>query len=481
MKVTLIQSPYLKAFGSYDKVGPISFPMGIGYIASYLIKHGFSVSIIDPENERLDFAGLRKRIREESPDLLGISCVTPTFSNASKIAKITKEETSALVVLGGVHASSLPEATLENCPEFDLIVIGEGEKTMLELCQNIKANSKEFDTVKGVAFRENGKIIKTSPREWIRDVDSLPFPARHLVNMNGYRIQPHMGIGKKTATMITSRGCPYSCIFCSAHISMGRGYRPHSTKYIISEIGHLQQKYGIQHIYFHDDTFTVQKNRVVEICNLLLEKKMGISWICMARADTISEDLIILMKKAGCYGVGFGVESGDERILKNIKKGTTLKQCREAFKHCKKAGLKTYGTFMFGNPGEDHKSVEKTIQFAIELNPDIAMFYVLTPFPGSEIFNSYEGKLFKASADFDSYNILLSNTPHALCSYQFTSKELKHYISLANRRFYFRFNYLIRQLIRQKSFGELKASMHGLYGLVRQIVQTKLETVAKES
>ena len=188
----------------------------------------------------------------------------------------------------------------------------------------------------------------------------------------------------------------------------------------------------------------------------------------MARVDSLTQDLVFLMKKAGCYGIGFGVESGNERILKNIKKGTTLQQCRNAYKYCKKAGLKTYATFMFGNPGEDRNSIEETINFAIELDPDIAIFYVLTPFPGSEVFDIYNGKLFNVSSNFDNYNIMITDAPHALCSYEFSQEELKKYISLANRRFYFRFTYLLRQFIRQKSWRQVRANIEGFLGMLKQ-------------
>lgn len=473
MKTILIQSPYLKAFGPYDKVAPISFPMGLGYIAAYLIEHGFPVQIMDPENERIGFDIIRDRIQKEAPDIVGITCVTPTFSNALRIAKIVKEVSSATVILGGVHAAALPETILKGYPEFDIILIGEGEDTMLELCQHWNNKERDIGNIKGIAFRQNGSIIKTPPREWIKDIDKLPFPARHLVNMDRYRIQPHMDVGKKTATMVTSRGCPFHCIFCSAHISMGRGYRPHSPEYVIRELEHLKSRYGIEHIYFHDDTMTVNQARMKAICNLMIEKKLNMTWICLGRVDNVTEELAVLMKKAGCYGIGFGVESGDERILRNIKKGINLEQCRRAFRACKKAKIKTYATFLFGNPEETKQSIEKTINFAIELDPMYAMFYVLTPFPGSEVFNIYNENLFSASTNYDDYNILASDTPLALKSYEVSPEDLKHYISVANRRFYFRPKYILRQILNQRSWRQWKASFDGMTGVLRQIVKTK--------
>lgn len=474
MKILLVQSPYLKAFGPYDKVGPISFPMGLGYIAAYLEENGFPVSLIDPENERIDFEILKTRIQKESPDIVGITCVTTTFSNCLRIAQIVKEVSKATVIVGGIHASALPESILKNFPEFDIAVIGEGEKTMLELCQHWKTNGKgnNLENINGIAFRKEEKIIRTSPRAWTMDIDSLPFPARHLVNMDGYRIQPHMDVGRKTATMVTSRGCPFSCTFCSAHINMGRGYRPHSPQRVIAELEHLKERYGIGHIYFHDDTITVQKKRIEEICHRMIEKKLNMSWVCLGRVNSITDEMVLLMQKAGCHGIGFGVESGEDRILKNIKKGTTTDQCRRAFKSCKKIGLKTYATFMFGNPGEDKKSIEKTIDFALELDPDIAMFYILTPFPGSEIYETYNESLFSSSTNYDDYQILVSDKPLALQSYEFTQEELKHYISLANRRFYFRPKFLLRQALKQRSWLQWKASYHGMTGVVRQIIGT---------
>lgn len=474
MKVMLIKAPYTDIYGKVKEMAPEMFPIGLGYIAVILRNAGHDVTLIDPDIGDMTYDSLRDEIIKESPNLVGISAMTSNIHSACKIATIVKKSVNAITVIGGNHTSSVPEETMQNFDDFDFLVIGEGEYTILELCNTLERDkTPDLSKIKGICYKRDGKIIKTDPRSFIEDMDSLPFPARDMVDMDNYRPPNYMEFGKKSATMITSRGCPNRCTFCSAHFSTGYRYRPHSPDYVISEIKHLINEYGIEFIIFWDDTFTIDRSRVIKICNLMLEEKLGIEWFCLARVNTVDEELLRLMKKAGCRVINFGVESGNQEILNNIKKGTTIPQIRKAIKMARKVGFKILSSFMFGLPGETHETIENTIRFAIELDPDMAFFFILTPLPGSEIYNTYKGILFDVSSNWEDYKYVLTDGTIALDSREFTKEELKNYLVEANRRFYGRPRYILRQILYIRSKKELISNISGAFTLLKQSLLIK--------
>ena len=342
MRVVLINTPYLDLYGAINVGHNSYFPLGLGYIAAVLREGGHEAHLLDPEAEGLTREELLARILEIQPDLVGISCATPAFKSARAIADMVKKNTPALVVVGGVHVSSHPKEILESCAEFDVVVFGEGEITSLEICQRYKAGHPEsLENIAGLVYRVQGEVKQNPPRLKIADLDSLPLPARDLVNLDNYRLQPLFDHGVKSATMITSRGCPSHCTYCASFLTMGKKFRAHSPEYTIREIKHLVEKYGVKHIYFVDDTFTMDRQRVFRICELLDKEKIKIKWTFFGRVDTVDEELLRVMREHGADQIIFGIESGDLQVLKNIRKEVTLEQCRQALSISNKLGYRT--------------------------------------------------------------------------------------------------------------------------------------------
>lgn len=465
MKIQLINTPYLESYGSLKKIAAIYFPLGLGYIAAVLKENGYNeIDLFDPEAERSSWKDIKQRIKSFNAEVVGLSCVTSNYHTAKKIAKLVKKiNKKAFVVAGGIHVSALPEETLKDSPEIDLVVIGEGEYTFLEVCQEIK-RKKNFKSIQGIALRQGEKIFRSADREFISDLDKIPFPARDLVNLDNYHTPSHMNIGERAITLISSRGCPAQCTFCASRVVAGKKFRAHSPDYVLREIDYLQKKYGLKYFIFEDDSFTINKERVKEICQLLIKRKETITWSCFGRVTTVDRTILKLMKKAGCYLIGYGIEAGDELIRQNIKKGITEEQCLKAFKTSKEVGLKTQGFFMIGNPGETEETIRKTINFAIKLNPTLVFFSPLVPYPGTEIYNNLCGIHFNPSKNWSNYSAFGDNL--ALRLHDIPPQKLKYYCSLANRKFYLRPTYLFERIKNLSSPTELRASLLGAFVLL---------------
>jgi radical SAM superfamily enzyme YgiQ (UPF0313 family) len=477
MKILLINSPAGDIYGSMKSIAGRYFPLGLGYISSYLKKAGHEVRLIDPDAQMMEMGEIAAIARNENPDIIGISSFTPNFHNAAAIATKIRSFSGAQIILGGIHASTMPGEILKNHPEFDVIVIGEGEATIAELSR-ISAGGcscAELNKINGIAFRENGSIIITPPREFIKDVDSLPFPDRAQIDLRLFTLHKHMDIGKRYAEMLTSRGCPFNCTFCASHLTSGRGFRPHSPEYVVNEIKFLRESYGIEHIVFQDDTFTLQESRVTEICERLLRDKISIYWSCWARVNTVNRKLLTLMRKSGCFSIGYGVESGDENVLKAIKKGITLDQCREAFRISHELGLKTLGFFIFGCTGDTPETVEKTVRFAIELNPSIALFTRMIPYPGTEVYQQKAADT--AAGSWGNYKYFDATVKQSLEN--FPGVDLDKLCASANRRFYLRPSYFLKQLFRFRTLSECGAFAYAGLSLFR-IMLTKATDSAYE-
>ena len=467
MKVLLIKTPYLNIYGRLKDAARSYFPMGLGYIASVLRNSGFEVKMLDPEANSMGEDAIRAAIRNFSPSVVGISCSTPNIYEARDLAKIVRQESSATIVLGGAHASSLPAVTLEQFPDFDLVVYGEGEFTMLELCQALKAGRGQMEKIKGIAYRANGGVLVNEARPWIEDLDQLPFPDRSLLKISRYKPQTNMERGKKSAVIITSRGCPFKCTFCASRHTAGKTFRSHSPEYVISELEHLIEKYDIGYFLIQDDEFTTDPERVKKICQMIIDRKLKIEWWCHSRVDTVTEEILLLMRKAGCVHISYGIESGNESILKSYRKGISLEQCRHALNISNRLGFKTHCFFILGHINETEDTIEETIRFAIELAPTMSSFAMMIPYPGTEEFeranlNSRDMNIWK---DF----VTVSGTP-VVTSEHLLKKRLETYIAKAYMRFYLRPFQLIKILRSLSSFDELKAYSKASLALLRQTV-----------
>lgn len=464
VKVVLVNAPYIDLYGPIKMASGQYFPLGLGYIAAVLRKAGHRVQLLDPEVQQLDQTDLRKALSKEGPDAVGITCATPNFAHAVDIAKLVKQETDAITIIGGVHASALPEAVLQSYPQVDIAVVGEGENTMLELLDTLSVRGS-LSEVKGIVYRDGPEIHWNKRRPWIKDLDSLPFPARDLVDINLYRPHSHNVRRKPCITMLTSRGCPFGCNFCASHLSLGRGFRAHSPEYVIEEIEYLVKEYGAQQLLITDDTFTVDKSRVVKICNGIIRKAIKVEWFCFARVDLVDRELLSLMKRAGCFSIGYGVESGDQRILENLSKGIDLVKCKEIFQISNELGFKTQAFFILGSVGETQETIKKTIRFSLELDPVLAFFNILVPYPGTKVFNEFcDADQIDNWEDFVAVGI---NPAIELGS--LTRRELRKAIYEANRRFYLRPGQLLKMLSGIRSTYELSQYLRGGIGLLRQM------------
>jgi len=372
-------------------------PLGIFYIAAVLEKNGFNVKICDGIN----YSDIIGDVKAFHPDVVGFTIMTSTFAKVREAIEMTKKETESFIIVGGIHVTVLPEETLKMI-NADCAVIGEGEYTTLDVCKCLN-DGEDWKKVDGIAYKKDENVVRNKPRELIQNLDDVPFPARHLADFNKYLFPPGMIRGQwfdKATTVITSRGCPYHCIFCSSHLLFGRSVRRRSVENVIEELKYLVKNYGVDGIWFIDDTFTVDYDWVMKFCDRLKKENLKIKWGCQCRVNTINEEVLTAMKNAGCVQLDFGVESGSEKVLKALKKGTTPDMIRNAFKLTKKVGLKRLATFMIGNPEETAEDLEKTLALAKEIKPDFISFFHTTPFPGTELMEICEKNGWVKNVDY---------------------------------------------------------------------------------
>jgi len=380
-------------------------PLGLAYVAAALEKAGFPVEILDNYLLKQQIDYVKREIERLGPEIVGITCGSLTYQRCIETAKAVKEVLpSCKVVVGGPHPSYMPDSMLQH-PEIDYVVLGEGERAMVDLATHITKHEDEqaIATISGVACRHEGKIVKTAPR-FISDLDQIPFPARHLLPMHLYDRAIEFLSVKPVDTMNVTRGCPYNCAFCETNKLWGRTCRAFSPHRVVEEIDHLVENYGSKGIYFVYDNFTIQKKRTIEICRLIKEHKLDIEWVCDTRVDLISRELLEEMKDAGCRTIWFGVESGSSRILEKLNKGVTLEQTVHAFKLCKEEGVQTASSFMLGIPGETARDMEATFNFAKKLDPDWCQFNIFIAYPSSVLYEEIlEKGLYDRVEDFVVY------------------------------------------------------------------------------
>jgi len=382
----------------------MGLPLNLAYIAAYLQKYDdekHEIKIID------EYAGddAEKDLLKFKPDIIGISATTPQIPRAIEIKNFVKENDPEVpVIIGGVHTTVIPERSLRE-GNFDIGVIGEGEVTFLELIQNFKNNKlkdENLKNIKGICYKKGKEIIFTEPRPLIENIDTIPHPSRELLHMDFY-LKPHdfiRGVMKKSTYAMFSRGCPYKCTFCSSFAVHKQRFRMHSPDYIMEELGELINKYGVEAVFFLDDVFIVDKERVRKVCELMIENGYNekIIWDIQMRANLVSPkdlELFKLLKKAGCVQAEFGFESGSPRMLEFLKnKSVTVEQNHQAIKVCKEAGLRIFGNFMIGSPGETKEDIELTKKFILEHISDIdeIVINLTMPYPGTEVWNVLEKK-----------------------------------------------------------------------------------------
>jgi len=380
-------------------------PLGLAYVAAALEKAGFQVEILDNFHLKKPIDYVKLEIKRLAPEIVGVTCSSVTYQRCIETAKAVKEVLpSCKVVVGGPHPSYTPDSMLKH-PEIDYVVLGEGERAMVELATNITKceDNSAITKILGIAYRYEGKTIK-NPLRFIRDLDQIPYPARHLLPMHIYdRTLPYLG-ARPVDTMNVIRGCPYNCTYCETKKLWGPTCRAFSPPRVVEEIDHLVQHYGSKGIYFVGDNFTIQKRRTVEICNLIKKYKLDIEWVCDTRVDLISRELLREMKDAGCRTIWFGVESGSPPILKKLNKNITLQQVVQAFRLSKEEGIQIACSFMLGIPGETVNDMKATFRFAENLDPDWCQFNIFIAVPGSGLYEEVmQGGLYDRVEDFVAY------------------------------------------------------------------------------
>lgn len=364
-------------------------PLGLLYLGSYIKTLGHDVKVIDADVEGYTLDELAKKIIEEKADLIGITVMTTFAANVLNICKKIKHlEPSSKICLGGIHITATGTEMIEESKYVDYLVISEGEYTLKELLEALK-NKTDLSKIKGLVYRGQaaGQIIKNEPRMPIQDIDSLPIPDLDLIeNLNFKNYDAAHSEGKKIVNILGSRGCPFLCSFCAAHLVHGRRVRLRSAKKIVDEIEYNQKKYNIGYVSFKDGTFTFNHSWVKEICEEIIKRNLKIGFCINSRVNTLNEEILKIMKQAGCKTIGFGVESGSQKILDVMEKGTTVEQIRKAFKLVNKMKFFTVAAFMIGNPGDTKETMDKTLQLAMEIKPTAVAFSPLTAFPGTGIY-----------------------------------------------------------------------------------------------
>lgn len=373
--------------GEWDLSGvdSVSPPIGVLILASVLKGKGHEVKIIDAYARSLAMGRVLEKIRQYSPDALGISFMTPAFDSALSLARAVKKELPEVaIVAGGAHVTAAPETVLEH-KTFDFGVIGEGEITLPDLLDALQRKAG-ISSINGIAFRNGeGRIVITPRRDFIRDMDEIPFPDWGAVDLSNYRLSPIGVKGRFALPLLTSRGCPCRCTFCDTG-GVGAKIRGFSAAYVIAMMGEVIGKYGISEFVFYDDTFVALKGRTFEICEEIIRRGWRISWSCCARVDCVTREMLEVMRRAGCWQVEYGIESGSQAILDRINKRIQTSKVKDVVRWTRTAGLQTRGNFIFGLPGDTRQTIESTIEFACSLDLDYFQQSFLTPYPGSKIY-----------------------------------------------------------------------------------------------
>ena len=460
MKVTFLNPPQTNS--KYKFLGVVAPSLGIGYMAAVLEEHGYDVDVLDASALELTYDEIGDEILKRNPDIVSISALTPTIGVALDSAdKIKQVKPDTVVVLGGYHPTFEYKSVLEE-PSVDVVVRGEGEYTFLDLVQTIERGG-DLANVEGLAFHDesDSSLIVTPDRPIIQDLDELPFPAFHLFPMEKYKI---LNITTNVATIITTRGCPMKCSFCSSAALHGDHLRRRSYENVCDEIEVRLREQNIDTIAFMDDTFTLNKKFVRDFCAEIKRRNLKFWWGCTSRVDTLDEELLQTMKDAGCITIFIGVESADQQMLEKMNKNITISKTENAFRLARKVGIRTIASCVIGMPEDTRKSIANTIAFVKNLNPNYALYSLATPYPGTRFYNETFKKNLIQIKDWSKFTLL----DPVLKTVDVSSKELRSIQKKAFLKFYLRPGYLAKQ-VSQDGLILLRTVL----GVARQIVSKK--------
>ncbi|MBI5181713.1 MAG: radical SAM protein [Nitrospirae bacterium] len=441
-------------------------PLGLAYIGAVLERDGHKVEIID--GIALDISFEEVVNRGKLFDLIGITVLSAFFKRCAELIKALKKVTNVPIVAGGVHATVMPLSLLE-CGA-DYIVIGEGEETMRELTTVLQNGSvSDIDKVKGIAFMRNGEMRKTEMRPLIKNLDSLPLPARHLLPMHKYKTSEARTRRNPCHSMVVSRGCPGRCTFCNKS-TFGVRFRINSPERIVEEMFVLRDQYQAAEIAFLDDNFTTNKKIVYAVCQALIDRKFDLHWSVEARIDNVDEAMLKIMKQAGCEFIAYGIESGSDDVLGGINKRISTQDIEKVIRMTKKIGLLIRGYFMLGFLGETEDQMYQTIEFASRLPLDVASFSLLVPFPGTEDYIKAQEEGGGFDPDFFYKSILpefnFLEKP-IYCPKGISPERLIEIHREAYKRFYYSPSFIFQQILNVKNWDDVKRLIRGALTLIK--------------
>jgi anaerobic magnesium-protoporphyrin IX monomethyl ester cyclase len=470
-RTVLINPPYSleERYGrSIKQFGAVTEPLGLAYLAAALEAAGHAVAILDAPAMTWDIGEVVDRIATEGWDLMGVTLLTPMFASVRDLLREVRQSSPRTrIIVGGAHASALPERTLEEIPEIDFLCVGEGEETLVHLVSTLDGRGL-LENVPGLAFRRNGRIIRNADRPLIKNLDLLPKPARHLLPMDHYQLTASRTKGSGFCpTLIVARGCPFDCQYCS-HPS-GRTFRHHSVERIIEELKDLKNFCRVSQVNLEADTLTLDRTFIQALCRRFIEERLDLQWTCESRVDTVDEETLQLMKRAGCWQISYGVESGVQRLLDSIHKGVTREKIEKTFLATKRAGITIRGFFMVGLPGETPSDTLETIHFARKLDPLWAQFTITIPYPGTPMYQDLMAKGLIRHEEWSHYNTWggwangrLPYVPECR-----TEEEIKEMQKKALRMFYMRPKVMLRFLMSVTSAADMVKYVRGLGVLIR--------------
>jgi anaerobic magnesium-protoporphyrin IX monomethyl ester cyclase len=437
----------------------IEYPIYLSYAAAVIEEAGFEVSFVDAIMDELSIEGFAQVVRDAGPRLVLLETSTPSIGfDLETAAAIKHLLPGALVALLGSHVTYFDRETVAMNPAVDVVVRGEFEYVAADLARALQSGD-DLSGVLGLTYRDaDGDVRRNADRPLFEPLDRMPFPARHIVKDDGYRAGIYSG-GHPTA-MVSSRGCPYRCTFCLwPGILYGRKFRARSAENVVNEIEEAVRVYGHDEIYFDDDTFTIDRLRVMEICRLIRERGLEreVEWIAQCRVDTVDREMLEAMKAANCGYILFGVESGSPQMLKRMKKGITLDKVREAFRLTREVGIKTQAFFLFGIPGETQDTIQETIQFAKELNASSTQFAVAIPHPGTALYEECKANGWLTSENWVDYTseASLIETPWL------TAKEVEAARLRAYREYYYRPRFILSEALKIRRLADVKRLARG--------------------
>ncbi|MEW6096143.1 MAG: radical SAM protein [bacterium] len=476
MKTLIINAPFIKDFcrcqrwPAKTRGRVLRMPDWLAYATAVLEEAGEEVELYDFPAMNWDKAKLSQLIKDKQPQFVVLDSTTPSIYSDIECARLAKQESHAKVIMVGTHATALPEQTLKEAKgSIDVIALGEYDYTIRDIVQNWN----KLESIPGICYLDNGVFKSTPPRPLITDLDNLPFPAWHHLDImkyfDGGKLYPYINI-------FTSRGCPYQCTFCLLpQMMFGHKHRVRSAKNIVDEIEsdiNLFPQIRKGEFFFEDDTFTINKQRVLALCEEIMRRKLKITWSCNARPDIYDLKMFKDMKASGCRLLLVGFESGDQEMLNRMRKGMKVEDSIEFMKVAKEAGLEVHGCFVFGMPGETKETMEKTLNFALKLGLTTVQFAGAVPFPGTEYYNFCQSQgLLKAKSWTD---WLAKGEQAGIVDYPgLSSKEINDYVDKALKSFYLRPGYMWKFLLKTKDVRDLYRKLRGAWSFINYLLTSR--------